>query len=341
MQQDHFTQTVKTGPSGKSQLMNHPLAAVVLLSAAFGLLIWNEGKTDYSQIAATSTEISADAASTDAGLQGKLVSVSGLLSTTDLISDGQYLKPAPYAALERSVEMFAWTESKNTSGEGQNQTATYDYRKAWTRSPLGANTFVHPEGHENPVMAVRDFKTKATNAKIGAFSVDMASVTLPGLHSLSLTADKVLPYPGVRVAGDDYLFVGRGTDFLPEVGDFRIKYSVLESNTPVTVFGALRGSSIATFTDAQNHSLQQIVRGNRAEALSALKSQQAMTTWVARVFGLLLMWGALIAFMKPTGLIGRSVGSVASMSTSSVRIVSLIVALVLTAIAVFAGISMA
>ncbi len=341
MQQDHFVQAVKTGPSGKSQLMNHPLVAIVLLAAAFGLLVWNEGKTDYSQIAATSTEISSDTESADAGLQGKLVSVSGLLTTADLISDGQYLKPASYIALERTVEMFAWIEKKNTTGEGANQIVTYDYEKIWLRGPADATTFANPLGHENPVMAVREFKTKASSAKIGAFSVDMASVTLPSFSPLKLTADKVLPYPGVHVAGDDFLFVGRGTNYAPQVGDLRIKYSVLESNVPVTVFGALRGTSIATFTDAENHSLQQIVRGNRSQALAALKSQQAMTTWVARVFGLLLMWGALVAFMKPTGLIGRSVGSVASMSASSVRVVSLIIALALSAAAIFVGISMA
>ncbi|MBI2638066.1 hypothetical protein HYW83_00545 [Candidatus Peregrinibacteria bacterium] len=312
------------GSSSASNLLKNPIVGVLLLLAGLALLIWNEGRADYSQIAATSTEIDSETPPTDNSLEGKLVSVSGLLTTVDLISDGQYLKPGQYVALERTVEMYAWIEHKNEN--------KYDYDKAWLRGPADARTFANPQGHENPVMAVREFTTKANNGKVGAFSVDMASVTIPGLSPLQLTADKVIPYPGVQIAGDDYLFVGRGTSYAPQVGDLRIKYSVLESNIPVTVFGALRGKSVATFTDEQNNSLHQIVRGNRAQALSALKSQQETMTWVARAIGLLVMWGGLMPIFRKVS---------PNMAMGKLRLVTFVIALVLAVVGVFAGISIA
>lgn len=313
------------GSSSASNLLKNPIVGVLLLLAGLALLIWNEGKVDYSQIAVTSVEIDSETPPADNSFAGKLVSVSGLLTTVDLISDGQYLKPSSYVALERTVEMYAWAERKNTD-------ETYSYEKAWLRGPDDARTFANPQGHENPVMAVREFKTKANNGKVGAFSVDMASVTLPGFSPLQLTADKVISYPGVQIAGDDYLFVGRGTSYAPEIGDLRIKYSVLESNIPATVFGALRGKSIAAFTDEQGVSFHQIYRGNRTQALSAIKSQQEAMTWVARVIGLLVLWGGLIPIFKKFS---------PDMAMGKLRLVTLFIAALLTVAGVFVGISIA
>lgn len=330
--QDHFSETKKAGSSSVSNLLKNPIVGVLIVIAGFALLVWNESKVDYSQIAATSAEIDSETPPSDNSFEGKLVSVSGLLTSVDLLSDGQYLKPANYIALERTVEMYAWAERKNTTGEGEKQTVTYDYEKTWLRGPDDARTFARPQGHENPVMAVREFKAKANNGKVGTFSVDMASVTLPGLSPLQLTDDKVISYPGVKIAGDDFLFVGRGTSYSPEVGDLRIKYSVLESNAPVTVFGALRGKSIATFTDDQGVSFHQIYRGNRAQALSAIKSQQETMTWVARVIGLLVLWGGSVPILRKFS---------PDMAMGKLRLVTLLIAALLAVAGVFVGISIA
>ncbi|MEK9133089.1 MAG: TMEM43 family protein [Patescibacteria group bacterium] len=319
--------TVKKAPGGN--LLRNPLIGLVLLAAAFGLLIWNENKVDISQIAVKSVEIAADGTA-DKDMQGKLVSVSGPLVSTEQLSDGQYLKPGAYVALERTVEMYAWMESSSSTNSETQE--TYNYNKNWTTRPIGSGMFKSPVGHENPVMAVQNYTRKATSAKVGAYSIDMSSVKLPETTPLSLNNDNVMYFPGSRIDGD-VLFVGRGSPSSPEIGDLRIKYSVVEPNVFVTVFGALQGTMLATYTDANNNSLYNMVKGNRAQALSNMQKSEVMMTWVARVIGLLLMWGGLI-------ILSGKVAGLAAMNPMTMRIVMLLVALVLTGAGVFIGTSM-
>lgn len=324
--------TVTKAPGGS--LLKNPLVGLVLLVAAFGLLIWNENKVDLSQIAVKSVEIAADGTGEVKDLQGKLVSVSGPLVSTEQLSDGQYLKPGAYVALERTVEMYAWIETSDTK-TGQNGAAdqtTYNYNKNWTARPVGSRMFKSPAGHENPIMAIQNYTVKATSAKVGAYSIDMGNVKLPETTPLQLNSNNVMYFPGSRIDGN-ILFVGRGSPYSPQIGDLRIKYSVVEPNVFVTVFGALQGAMLATYTDANNNSLYSMVKGNRAQALSNMQKSEAMMTWVARVIGLLLMWGGLI-------ILAGKVAGLATMNPMTMRIVALLVALILTGAGSFIGMSM-
>lgn len=320
-------------PGTAKNLLKNPIVGVILVIAALGLLIWNEGRADMSQIAATAQELNPDAVAAEADVQGKPISVTGMLTTPELLGDSQYLKPGQYLMMQREVEMYAWMEVKNTKTTADNQEeVTYDYQKQWLRTPLDHYTFKVPSGHENPVMAVRDYTAKATVGKIGAYSLDMAGLTVAGLEPLNLTFDNIISFPGVSIDRDNILFVGRGTPYVPEIGDLRIKYTVLPANIVATVFGALRGSVISTYTDAENNTLYRMMKGNRAQALSAMQKEEVIMTWVARVIGLLLVWGGAVVLLPRIA---------ASMNPMTIRIVGLIIALVLTAVGVFVGSSMA
>lgn len=324
--------------------LNSPLMGLILLVAAFGLLIWNEGKVDMSQIAATSTELASETVTTDTTMNGKLVSVSGALTTGELVGDGQYLKPGPYVSVERTVEMYSWLESSSsTQTAGSQETvSTPTYNKQWTARPVDARMFKVPAGHENPVMVVASLTKKAQSAKVGAYSVDMSTMKVPdSMKPLQLTNDNIMFFPGMRIEGTDLLFIGRGTPSNPEIGDLRIKYKVLQGGATVTAFGGLRGQTITAYTDASNNTLASLVLGNRNQALADMKNQQVMMTWVARVVGLLILWGAMIIFFKPTGVIGKAMPSVAAMSSMTMRIVTLIIAVVLTIVGVLVGTSIA
>lgn len=308
-------------PSGsKMNALKNPIVGVVLVLAAFGLLIWNEKRVDVSELAATSQAISADEVTSDTSLQGQFISASGSLTSTETLSDGDYLKPGPYLALDRTVEMYAWHELKN---ENDN---TYTYREMWTSNPLNSSNFNNPVGHENPVMVVQSLTKKVLGAKVGAYNIDMASAKLPSLQSLTLSNDNIVLLPGVQLTGGETLFLGRGTSYSPQIGDLRISYKILPANSLATVFGALQGQRIATYTDPENNKVYELALGDRSQALGKLQSQEKMMTWVSRVVGLLLMWGGFVA------LLGRFM---AGASMGKVRVIALVIAVVLTVGTVF------
>lgn len=306
--------------SGGSNVLKNPLVGVLLVVAAFGLLFWNEKRVDVSQLAATSQAILADEVSSDTSLQGQFVSVSGPLTSTETLSDGDYLKPGPYLALDRTIEMYAWHESKNETDN------TYTYQEIWTSNPIHSRNFNNPVGHDNPVMAVPSLSKKVLGAKVGAYNIDMASAKLPSLQSLTLSNDNIALLPGVQLDGGDRLFLGRGTPFSPHIGDLRISYKVLPTNTLATVFGALQGQRIATYTDAENNKVYEVVLGDRVKALGTLQSQEMMMTWVARIFGFLLMWGGLIALLQKF---------MANITPGKARLIGLVIAALLTVGTVF------
>lgn len=309
-----------SGKLNTSNLAKNPIVGVLLVVAALGLLFWNERRVDVSQLAATSQAISGDEVTSDTSLQGQFVSVTGQLTSTETLSDGDYLKPGPYLAVERTVEMYAWYESKD---ETKN---TYTYSEIWTSNPVDSRYFNNPTGHENPVMIVQPLTKKVLGAKVGAYNVDMASAKLPSLQSLSLSNDNIVALPNVRIDSGERLFIGRGTSYTPQTGDLRISYKVLPANSLATVFGALQGQRIATYTDPNKNEVYELVLGDRTKALGKLQSQEQMMTWVSRVVGFLLMWGGLIALLQKF---------MANVTPGKARLIGLVIAALLTVGTVF------
>lgn len=126
---------------------------VVLFFGSFFLLYWNEGRVDLSPVARTAVEISAT--TIDKSAQGNLVSMTGILTSPQLLSDDLFIKPGKYIALNRDVDMFAWVEHKETktqknNGGSETKITTYTYAKEWTASPEDSSSFRHPQSHQNP-----------------------------------------------------------------------------------------------------------------------------------------------------------------------------------------------
>jgi len=201
------------------------LAGVVMFLLSFPILWWNEGRTDMSTVAKTAVVIKADG-SDGAGV-GKLVAVTADLKNDGLLADSEFLRPGPYAALERQVEMFAWVEKvtkteKKQLGGGTKVVTTYDYEKKWTARPANSDDFRYPEGHENPPMPYSSHSWQAERALVGAFAFQPSEVHLAPARPLTLEGDKLLPGRGKRV--DDTLFIGKGSLEQPRLGDVRINW---------------------------------------------------------------------------------------------------------------------
>lgn len=340
---DQFREVTKVGYG--SRILNSIKGIVVggvMFLVSFGVLYWNEGRVDLSTVAKTATEINATQINNDAGVQGKLVSVTGEVTVSDKIGDNMFLQPDTYLAVTRTVETYAWTEqedsktSNNTGGSETTET-TYTYTKEWTSSPAASSSFKHPEGHENVMPTIEGTNTFASTATVGEYSFNPATIALPSATPVTLTADNFVT---AQVAGQtatlatgNYVYIPHvegGVYTTPAVGDMRISYTAVRPGFSGTIFGKLSGTNIASYTNDNGDTLYRLFTGDRTSAIASLHTEYTTMTWVLRLVGFLLMWFGLAAVFGPISVILDFLPIFGSISRSVIGMITFVVALVLS-----------
>lgn len=192
------TQTTKVGYVNRlGGAIKGIFFGLLIFIASFAVLYWNEGKVDKSNIASSATEINSSVPNTDTNLEGKLVYLNGNLSTNTMLGDDVYLKSGSYVALGRKVEVYAWVEESSTKttnnvGGSQTQETTYSYKQNWVSSPADSSKFHSPIDHTNPSKVLSDNTWYATDAKVGVYSVDASTISLPSFQPITLNDQTVI-----------------------------------------------------------------------------------------------------------------------------------------------------
>lgn len=340
---DQFTDVTTTGYGGRIiNSINGVVIGLILFVVSFGLLYWNEGRVDLSNIAKTATEISSTTVSTDSSLTGKLISTTGIVNSDQIIGDNLYLKPDRFIAVERKVEMYAWVEksesrSKTNVDGSKTIVTTYTYSREWTERPESSSNFKHPEGHENPQKTLDSYTNKVTTATVGVYNFDPQSATLPNFSKLPLNSQNVILSPEVALANDTYLFVRKsenGTFDSPQIGDLRISYNVLYPNFEGTIFGKLSGNKIDPYFDKDGNRLYRVFIGTRDAGIATLHTEYTTLLWILRLVGFLLMWFGLSALFGPISVLLDILPIFGAISRSVIGLITFVVALVLTIVTI-------
>ncbi len=301
------------------------ILGVLLFLASFVLLVWNEGKLNVAAMAQSSVDISAIA--TPTAQQNQFVSITDKITTTTPLGDDRFLLPGPYVVVDRVVEMYAWDEERKTErqkhlGGSETEITRYTYQSRWTPNPENSSDFKYPQNHQNPPKAIPDQLFKVPTARVGRYTLDMPSFTrvserrsscqdpgsvaewgyggtihLPPGGNLSLGAQNSR-VDGKAQRTPNYIFQGTGTPQTPNIGDIRVCYGVLPTNTTVTVFGQLNQTQILPYI-ARQTPVYRVIPGTRAAAIAALKSEHTIWTWVFRAGGFLMMWFGLMLMGSP------------------------------------------
>jgi hypothetical protein len=328
------------------------ILGIILLFASFFILYWNEGRVDVSQIAKTAVEISASSPSTG---QGKLVSTTGTITSSQLLGDDLFLQPGKYIIVSRTVEIFAWKQNKESTteknvGGSATKTTTYTYTKEWTSNPEDSSSFRYPEGHRNPAKSVTSLDYIVSDAKVGIYSLDTGSLDYRNNHKVNrgggITLSEGIGRPkfdilplnrqNTRLSGnvtlaDNYLYKGIGSLENPQVGDLRIEYLVLPTDSTVTVFGKLESPDrITPYFHKKNTKLYWVFRGTRDEAIATLKTNYDIAIWLFRFSGFLIMWIGLALASNPISVFLDFIPFLGSVSESVAGLTSFWVAFVLS-----------
>lgn len=316
------------------------IIGIVLFFASFAVLFWNEGRTDFSQLANKAVPIEA----TRSAPQNvdKLVSVTGEIITTERLGDDRFLLPGDYVAVQREVEMYAWSEEKRTRsrkkvGGSEVRETTYTYTREWTGNPENSSTFKQSAGHQNPNKRIPDYSDRVSQAKIGIYALDMRPLQLPRGERLALRPDRLQLNRNIQLAGN-YLFQGNGSLNNPDVGDLRMQYWVLPNRARATVFGRLADDNRLGVYRQGGDRFFRLLLGGRSQAIQTMRTEHRVLTWVLRGVGFLMMWFGLIFAASPISTfldVLPFLGDLAEMITG---FASFFVALILSAITIVVSI---
>ncbi|MEI8339895.1 MAG: TMEM43 family protein, partial [bacterium] len=196
----------------------------------------------------------------------------------------------------------------------------------------------YSESHGNPQKSIESYTNKAMTAKIGVYSFDPQSITLPKLESYSINSENIIPDPKVKLANNQYLYIGigeQGTLGNPEIGDLRISYHVLKPGFTGTIFGKLNGDNVESYLVKDSSTLYRLFTGTRDESIATLNTEHLFLLWGIRLGGFLFMWVGLIALFAPISVVLDVIPVFGQISLLLTFIVCFVIALILSVVTIF------
>ena len=278
------------------------LIGLLAIVVSIGLLFWNEGRAirtaqGLSEGAGIVRSVPADAV--DPGNAGRLIHVSGVLSTAGPVADPDFAVRARGVRLERHVEVYQWkeethSETRGKFGGGEERTTTYKYVRTWSDQPIDSDRFKEPRGHTNPVMTYRSRESLAAGTRLGAFAVPDSllhgfgearrlEVSEAQANALEIRVNKPVS------VNDGVLYVGRDRS-QPAIGDMRISFSEVPLQM-ASVVAAQSGAGFAPFPTRTGTTVELISPGTVPAAImfQHAEEENVTLTWILRLCGVVLM----------------------------------------------------
>jgi hypothetical protein len=311
------------------------LIGPVVVLGAIVLLFWNEGRavgTTRSLTEGAGAVVSVAAGTIDPANEGRLVHVTGPVTTAEKLRDAATGVEADGLRIVRKVEAFQWRETSTSEtrkklGGGEETVTTHSYALGWTDHPADGSAFKQPEGHRNPPVALAGETVTQRAARIGAFALSPAqagrfgtSRPLP-VERLDRTAlQKTL---GIAAAGqlvDGRIYVGIDAT-RPRLGDLRISYE-LATTPDATVVARQTGTGFTAFTTSNGRSIEILRDGavSPTQVFDDALSGNTTMTWIIRVGGILvlafgfgLVLGPLSVLADIVPFVGDLIGGASSM----------------------------
>jgi hypothetical protein len=344
--QNQFT-TVTTSGYGSDILsaVKGVLFGILFLIAASILLYWNEGRADLSVLAKTAVAVSPTTSHVPGSLKGKLVSITGTLSSNQKVGDVLFLNPGSYLAVQRKVEMYAWVENQSSTtqkhlGGSSTTTTTYTYQEEWTFNPPNSSNFKYPQGHTNPSPSVTAGTFTAGTAQIGSFQVNLNSITLPPFSPLNLTSGMVKLNSGDSLISNGVYVPENPGDSLnkPQIGDLQVQYSVIPENLSATILGEIQGNQIVPYFSPSHQELYRIFNGTKQQAVETLHHEYVMLTWLLRGVGFAGIWLGLFLCFSPIRALLDVIPFLGNLTGNLIGLATFFLAAVLTLIIIAASI---
>lgn len=318
------------------------LIGLVLIVVASALLFWNESRAvDASRglQAGARTVASLPTPTLAPSREGALIHITGNAISTDPLVDPDTGAAFPATlTLIRQVEMYQWIETRTSRSEEklggtEETTTTCDYAKGWSDRAQASEAFAVAAGHTNPAMPFAGDRLHVRDARVGEFI--LPEEVLGQLDGDARALPPVTPQ-GWRVE-DGHLYRGSGTIAEPQVGDLRVSYVSLASDTPVSIIGRQEGQTLTGWIrPGSNFPVLLASRGvvPADEMIEAEQGQQQALTWILRGLGLVLSIVAFCLLLNPLRAIANVVPLVAAMIGAGTGIVAMALGIMSTTLVI-------
>lgn len=293
------------------------LIGFIFVVVAIGVLFWNEGRairTAQGLAEGAGIVRSVPAERADPADDGRLIHVTGMLSTGGPITDPDFAVRVNGVRLERHVEVYQWkeethSETRTKFGGGEERTTTYKYVRTWSDKPIDSDRFKEPRGHTNPVMTYQSRDLLAPGTRLGAFAVPDSLLRGFGEPKRLAATDAQVNALQIRVSkpvalNDGVLYVGRDPS-QPAIGDMRISFAEVPLQT-ASVVAAQAGSGFAPFPTHTGTTVELIAAGAvPAKVMFQHAEEENVTlTWVLRLIGVVVMLSGFNFVLRPLAVAG-------------------------------------
>jgi len=293
------------------------LFGFIFVIVSVGVLFWNEGRAirtaqGLAEGAGIVRSVPADSA--DRSNDGRLIHVTGMLSTGGPVSDPDFALRVNGVRLVRHVEVFQWkeethSETRTKFGGGEERTTTYKYVRTWSDKPIDSDRFREPRGHTNPVMVYQSRDLLAAGTRLGVFAVPDSLLRSFGEPRRVAATDVQANALQLRVnkpvaVNDGVLYVGRDPS-QPAIGDMRISFAEVPLQT-ASVVAAQAGSGFAPFPTHTGTTVELIATGAvPAKVMFQHAEEENVTmTWVLRLIGVIFMLIGFNFVLRPLAVAG-------------------------------------
>jgi hypothetical protein len=283
-----------------------PLSGISIILFTVALLFWNEGHTLNRSRALSQgqTEFTVAAADRiDPANELRLVHMTGEAASDKPVRDPVFgVASARGIILQRTVEMYQWSEEKSSEGDDDNEKTTYRYSKEWSSDWNDSDDFHSPTDHRNPKMPYTSSTITAQPVRLGVFRLSRELVgqidDFQPLDASSFAETRPAQIDGrpLQVAGNGY-FQG-GDPNQPQVGDMRISFTQALPTT-VSVIARQRGDALVPHPTAHHSNIALLKLGvhDASAMFKTEKSENSSQMWIGRVAGFLfILFGLLLAF---------------------------------------------
>ncbi len=290
----------------------------LLVVGMVGLLFWNEGRavqTERSLAEGAGLVVSASSETVDANNEGRLVHISGQVSTSEPVVDTEFKVSANALQLKRKVEMFQWIQSSSTEkkvelGGSETQVTTYTYAQDWSTQAEDSSKFHEAAEHQNPSMEVKSDLFLVPNARLGAFTLDQGTIGSIGNSQTYLIGEDVLDDVQAAVGAGMRASIFNGTVYLgsnprePRLGDYRISYEFTPA-IQASIIAAQRGSGLAPYKTESGDTLLMVSSGMvPADAMfEDAASGNNFMTMALRIGGIVLLIAGFGSILGPLSVI--------------------------------------
>lgn len=289
---------------------------VVIFIVGFPLLFWNEGRAvnRYKALKeGAGVVVSVAEDKVDAANDGKLVHLTGLATTEDVLKDNEFGISATAIKLKRISQMYQWKETKKTktkkkTGGGTTTKATYSYQKVWSGKIVSSGNFKESEGHTNPTsMKYAEKQYTAKNVTLGAFDLSRTLIGKIG-HWEDVDIQESSSQLPTALRGkvkihDNSYYIGKMPDS-PEIGDIKISFKIVEP-LKVSIVSKQVGETFEPYNSNAGGQIELLQAGafSADNMFETAKEQNSLMTWILRFVGFILLFVGLGLVLNPLSVL--------------------------------------